>query len=431
VESTKSAQAFDQVEGTSTIISILPEGSRVTKGRLVAELDPRVSRERLDAQKIKTKVAEAEYLDAKQAREIAELAVSEYEQGISPQKRLAIAGEIKNAEIGRARAEARLKRSQSAQKRLRELMSGRKKDLESTDIIGELDIEDRVENAEMTLAREQAALELAQVKKKVFENFEHTKTLKELRVEVEMRKRSELAKKNAWEIEQSLERRWNLQVMNCWMTSPIDGVVIYGNGTDRFGRTLESIEAGATVRERQLIFSIVDDRAPMQIKAKVKESNVDRVAPGQKVRVTVDAFADLVLTGVVDTVAPLPDPRSAGQAPAEPKVFTTLITLDKVTSGLRPGMTAQAEFLVKEFDKLLTVPTSAVLHFDGKDQVAIKKPEGGFEWRQVTLGLANEELSEVKEGIKSGDIVIETPLKLMSAQERFEKFGQPPKPAER
>ena len=59
--------------------------------------------------------------------------------------------------------------------------------------------------------------------------------------------------------------------------------------------------------------------------------------------------------------------------------------------------------------------------------VAVKKPDGGFEWRDVvlgasTLGDGTRDYVEVKEGLKSGESVILNPIGLLSEEERLAKF---------
>ena len=83
------------------------------------------------------------------------------------------------------------------------------------------------------------------------------------------------------------------------------------------------------------------------------------------------------------------------------KVYTTRVPIDKGLPGLRPGMAAQVEVLVNELDDVLTVGRFAVLHFDGKDHVAVKKPDGGIDWREVTLGVSSDRSVEVKQGLKA------------------------------
>ena len=97
LQASRSRDVFCQVEGATTIISILAEGSRVKKGDLVCELDSASFRDQLANQKIATQGAEASYQNAKLTREVAEIAVKEYVEGIYIQDKATILGEIKLA----------------------------------------------------------------------------------------------------------------------------------------------------------------------------------------------------------------------------------------------------------------------------------------------------------------------------------------------
>ena len=63
-----------------------------------------------------------------------------------------------------------------------------------------------------------------------------------------------------------------------------------------------------TVRERQVIVSILDLDGPMQVDVKVPEARIKQVRSGQKSRVANDAFPGETFNGLVTEVAPLPDP---------------------------------------------------------------------------------------------------------------------------
>src|SRR6185437_9264746 len=109
-----------------------------------------------------------------------------------------------------------------------------------------------------------------------------------------------------------------------------------------------------------------------RVNTKVHESMIDRITPGLPARIRVDAFADEVLTGSVQDVAPLPDPNSFFSS--DIKVYTTHVTIEKGLPGLRPGMTAQVEILVTELDNVLSVPVQAVLEYKDENHVAVKGP---------------------------------------------------------
>jgi len=224
-----------------------------------------------------------------------------------------------------------------------------------------------------------------------------------------------------------------VQRQYCGATGKIDNCIVTVHlaladandpGRNFVGNRRPQIEEGATVRERQKIFSL-PNLTKIQVNAKVRESQVDKLLPRMKARVKVDAFPEQVLTATVRDIAPLPDPSSFFSS--DIKVYTTHVTIDELLPGLRPGMTAQVEILVYQADNVLSVPVKAVLAFDGKYHVAVKRPVGGFDWREVDTGLGDEKVVEIKHGLKSGEIVILEPLALMSEEEKRQKLGSPPR----
>ena len=154
-------------------------------------------------------------------------------------------------------------------------------------------------------------MEQSQSKLNVLENYTKAKTIKDLKSEVEKALSDELARKQAYQLERDKEAKLEKQIVNCRLFAPDDGIVVYANDLSRsFGSNAPQIEEGATVRERQKIFSLPDLGAPLLVNTKVRETMVDRVIPGQRVRVKVHAFPTEPLPGVVVEVAPLPDPTS-------------------------------------------------------------------------------------------------------------------------
>ena len=67
---------------------------------------------------------------------------------------------------------------------------------------------------------------------------------------------------------------------------------------------------------------------------------------------------------------------------------------------------------------MLSVPVDAIVHYNEKDHVAVKKPDGAIDWRDVTLGQSNGQLVEVKQGIKSGELVVTKPGALLSEEQK-------------
>jgi HlyD family secretion protein len=90
------------------------------------------------------------------------------------------------------------------------------------------------------------------------------------------------------------------------------------------------------------------------------------------------------------------------------KVFTTQIFLDGNDSDMRTGMSCQARIIVETHDNVLSVPVQAVLQVQGIPTVYVKAGNE-FVPRQVEIGLDNNRLIHVKDGLKTGDIVLLTP----------------------
>jgi HlyD family secretion protein len=251
-------------------------------------------------------------------------------------------------------------------------------------------------------------------------------TLKKFRADVEHKQADESAKRAAWQRERGKHMKLDVQIESCTIFASAGGVLAYPNNPLlRVGQSI--IETGAMVKERQHLFSIVDPTGPMHVNAHVHEPVIDQISPRLNARIKVDAFPGELVAGTVSEVAPLPDPFQFFRGFV--KTYTTKVQIDQAPACVRPGMTAQVEILVNELENVLSVPVEAVVHYDNKDHVAVKKPDGGFEWREVTLGLTNEQQVEVKQGIQSGELVAIRPLDLLSEEQKRAIRNSPTPPA--
>jgi HlyD family secretion protein len=427
VESSRTEEAHCQVEGQSTIIWILPYGSRVKKGDKVVELDASLLRDRLKNQEITVKEAEAAFQNALLARQTAELAHREYLDGTYKYELSVLVSAIAAAEAGIVKAEERLERTRRARKRVEDLMAaGRATSATPADIVSELDLANRVDDAELALRREKTALELAQDKRELLQKYTRSRVSRELQSDTESKRSAELARKATYELEKDKEEKLWRQIKQSIILAPIDGSVIYGSDPNQPGRQIQ-IEEGAPVRERQLIFSVIEVSGSMRVNTKVHESLVDKITRGLPAKIRVDAFPGQVLTGQVQSVHPLPDPKRIFGG-TDSKVYTTLVSIDKAHSSLRPGLTAQVE-IITELENVLSVPVSAVVLSESNHRVFVKKSDGGLDWREVTLGVSNGERVEIKKGVKDGESVVLDPVAVLREEEKRKMLHTPYSPA--
>ena len=123
----------------------------------------------------------------------------------------------------------------------------------------------------------------------------------------------------------------------------------------------------------------IADMSEINVEVKVDETEIDKVAVGQKAKIKVDAFGDNELEGEVLQKTPLAVGKSQTTGGLstninvqEAKEFRVVIRLVNLTpemqGGLRPGMSATATITTKTENNVIAVPLQAIVE---------KKPEGG------------------------------------------------------
>jgi RND family efflux transporter MFP subunit len=420
VESAQTRDLYSNVEGATTIIKIVPEGVKVKKGDIVCELDSASLKDKLVNQRITAKAAEANYKNAKLAREVAEIALVEYKEGIYAHELADLNRQVDGGRNAIAKLEARLERTRTARQRVKDALAAAGGAKTPTDFLAELDVQDRLDDAELGLERERRLLAQAERKRDVLQKITMPKTVKDLEGDVRKTHSDELAREATWELEQQKEAKLERQIANCTLRAPADGCVVYANDPVRLrtGR-IAQIEEGVTVREHQKILSIFDPDGPLQINAKVPEVAIAQVAPGVKAQVKIDACPNETLAGLIVEVAPLPDPKSVFDQTGN--TYTTRIKIGRGRPDLRPGMTASAEIVVDERDEAIGVPVGALVWYDEKHHVAVKRPDGQVEWRDVVLGASDGKTIEIREGLKARDRVILDPDRFLTDDQRARK----------
>ena len=408
IEAARRSDVYCKVEGSNTtILSIVPEGSLVNMGQVVCELDSSMLNDTLTNQVITTKGAEAAFQNAKLARQEAEVAKAEYVEGDFKSERGGLKGEAAAARMAIAKAEARLERTLKARRKLGEWMKSSTETLPS--VVADLDLADRIDAAELTIAREKMVVEIADYKLSKLEKHTFNRTANSLAITVEKAKSNEMTKQATWDLEKTKEAKLRRQIENCRIIASFDGMVFHARDLSRNKADSPSeMKKGSIIRPRQKIFTLFDRNGPFLVSTKVPERVVDRLVPGLGAKVFVDAIPDQTFAGVVQQVAPLPDP--IGRVEGAKKVYTTKVDFAGITPGLRPGMTALVEILVSERANVLTVPVKIIRQADGKTYVAVPEPDGKVDVREVTLGESNDQVVEVKKGLQSGERVSLFPL---------------------
>jgi multidrug efflux pump subunit AcrA (membrane-fusion protein) len=207
-----------------------------------------------------------------------------------------------------------------------------------------------------------------------------------------------------YEVQVQQRRDLTEQLGKCTLVAKKTGLVVYGGGgSENYFGNQDPIREGATVRERQAIITI-PDLTRMSVNVKIHESYINKIKIGQKVRITVDAFPDVILEGEVSKMGVLPDSQNRWMNP-DMMVYLTTITINSAYDWVKPGMSAKVEILVNKLNDVVYIPVQAVSPDDGK---LVCYVAGAFkpERREVEAGDFNDEFIEIKKGLKEGERVL-------------------------
>lgn len=192
------------------------------------------------------------------------------------------------------------------------------------------------------------------------------------------------------------------QYIACTIKAERPGLVVYGDGSDRWDPD-EIIREGAKVRERQAIITIPDMRH-MAVKVRIHESQVKRVRKGMPVKISVDAEPDKALTGEVDNVGVLPDSENRRFNPDQ-KVYKTSIKIAGVHDWLKPGMAAEGRIIIRIIPDIVMIPVQAVFNHKNVTFCCIKSGSN-IETRVIQIDDYNNRFAAIKSGVEEGEVVL-------------------------
>ncbi len=430
LDSQKNGTVVNQVEGTTTIINIVPEGTKVKKGDVVCELDSSAIDEKLRQQSIQLTTAESALTKATEdvriqenqndsdvaaaelAYELAKLDLDKYLNGEYVQLQKAAAGKVAIAKEASVQAEESLNYTR------RQVEKGTTQ-------------QNILEAARIKRDQSQFDLESAVMELKVLEEFtkrrteaelqakalESERNLKRIQISAEA-KRAQLekevtAKTLSLAVEKEKFDRYTRQKEACTLYAPQDGEVVYANlSSERSSRSSSSgpaIEVGATVYERQAIINLPDVEL-MKVSCRVHESLIGQIRKGLAARVRVDAYSQEPFSGTVAIVSSVP---MTGRWPnSDLREYDTQVFLtDDVERirKLRPGLTAAVEILVDNREAVRQIPMQGVVAVSDKHVAFVMDKNGRVTHREIAIGQTNQSHVEIMNGLEDGERVVLNP----------------------
>ncbi len=204
--------------------------------------------------------------------------------------------------------------------------------------------------------------------------------------------------KAALEQQQAVVAMAEENLRNATITSPIDGVVL--SRDSEVGTAVSSI---LVVGSSATLIMTLGDLNEVYVKGKADESDVGKIWLGQPARITVESFKDQKFEGHVTKISPM------GTEKDNVTTFEVRVSISNEKRLLKAQMTANAEIILDEHKKVLTIPEGAVVYNKDKStsvQVPDATNEKGFRKVAITTGISNGAKTEVLKGLTEGQQVI-------------------------
>ena len=427
----------NEVDGTSRIIYIIPEGEVVKSGDLLVELDSAEAVEQVNQQKLSFEGAVQTFEAAKANLEIEQSQVQslidtailntnfayiDYRKFIEGDR----LQQLRNAEILIQQAEESLKLNQNQLYWSQRLFDQG------------FEAKTNLERDQMAVTNGLLSLEQAKTEFKMLELYDLPK-LEETYVSTLIEASNELTRvilqgtntlnkaiadlttqSNTLRLNEERLQREEEQLEKSKIYAPKGGMVVYAKSRSRFSSE-SMIEEGAQVRNRQELITL-PDTSQMKVDIKIHESQISKVKKGQTSFIVLDQQPDQRYKGIVSKVAPLPDSASFFSDPNLKEYATEILVTDTLPD-LKPGVSARAEIVITNIPNTLKIPIQSVTTVDGK-QVVFKQTMSGPEPVPVEVGLFNTKFIEVLDGVDAGDaILLAPPLQMEEINLAGEVFG--------
>ena len=204
--------------------------------------------------------------------------------------------------------------------------------------------------------------------------------------------------KAALEQQQAVVAMAEENLRNATITSPIDGVVL--SRDSEVGTAVSSI---LVVGSSATLIMTLGDLNEVYVKGKADESDVGKIWLGQPARITVESWKDQKFEGHVTKISPM------GTEKDNVTTFEVRVSISNEKRLLKAQMTANAEIILDEHKKVLTIPEGAVVYNKDKStsvQVPDATNEKGFRKVAITTGISNGAKTEVLKGLTEGQQVI-------------------------
>lgn len=164
----------------------------------------------------------------------------------------------------------------------------------------------------------------------------------------------------------------------------------------------------------------IPDLSDMQVIVQVGESDAPRIKVGLPVLIRLEAVRNKIFHGTVEEISSLATEGSPWDSNTTPgrKNFEVIIKVkESDPKTLKPGMTADVEFIIDTLNESVYVPIESVIEKGSKTYVFVKNGKK-FIRTEVQTGINNDNFICIKKGLRGGEIIaLRDPTRPLDEQE--------------
>lgn len=183
--------------------------------------------------------------------------------------------------------------------------------------------------------------------------------------------------------------------------APANGMVIYSK---EWGGRKKVV--GSRISAWNPIVANLPDLSEMESVTYVNEIDIQKIKENQFVNISLDANPDKRLSGKVEKVANIGETREG----TDSKVFEVIIKVNEKDTTLLPSMTTSNEIIISKYSDVMSVPLESVhtLELKNKEKInyVIKKSGQSYVKQQVTLGEMNSDRVIIEGGLSLEDNIL-------------------------
>lgn len=180
------------------------------------------------------------------------------------------------------------------------------------------------------------------------------------------------------------------------------GIILFPNKSAN--DTMKEIQVGNELKKGEVAL-VLGNLSGINITTDVSEVDINRMRPGQRVRVSFTARPDLILQGMIISVARQAKDAENGSFTSFPVVVQVPTLSTAQIDNIRVGMSAKLDITIAE-PPLIKIPINAVFQKLGKSWVKRIQDKGKTEEVEVETGTTSLDEVTILHGLMPGDKVI-------------------------